>query len=70
MATQFLTLDQRAVALSAAVQRHANEIGEIRVEVLLPHKRRYLLLGDQASQFDSPERCLRLLKPLREIGDI
>ena len=65
-----LTLDQRAAGLCVSVQRHADENGEIQVEIFLPRKRRYLLLGDRASQFDSPEKCLRLLKPLRDRGDI
>ncbi len=69
MATS-LALDQRAAGLCAAVQRHADESGEIQVEIFLPRKRRYLRLGGQASQFDSPEKCLRLLRPLRDRGDI
>ena len=68
--TTALTLDQRAAGLCAAVQRHADESGEIQVEIFLPRKRRFLLLGDQASQFDSPEKCVRLLRPLRDRGDI
>lgn len=68
--TTALTLDQRAAGLCAAVQRHADESGEIQVEIFLPRKRRYLRLGDRASQFDSPEKCLRLLTPLRDRGDI
>ncbi len=65
-----LTLDQRAAGLCASVQRHADESGEIQVEIFLPRKRRYLRLGDQASQFDSPEKCVRLLRPLADRGDI
>ena len=70
MTTHSLALDQRAAALCASVQQHADESGEIHVENFLPRKRRYLRLGDQASQFDSPEKCLRLLQPLRDRGDI
>ena len=68
--TTSLTVDQRAADLYATVQRHADESGEIQVEIFLPRKRRFLRLGDQASQFDSPEKCLRLLQPLRDRGDI
>ena len=65
-----LELDRTARSLAVAVQRHADESGEIQVEIFLPQARRYQLLGDQASQFDSPEKCLRLLQPLSDSGDL
>ena len=68
--TTVLTLDQRAAGLCASVQRHADESGEIQVEIFLPQAHRYQLLGDQASQFDSLEKCRRLLQPLSDSGDL
>ena len=58
--TTSLTLDQRAADICATVQRHADESGEIQVEIFLPRKRHYLQLGDQASQFDSVEKWTSL----------
>ena len=63
-------LDRRAAGLCASVQRHADESGEIQVKIFLPRKRLYHLLGDQALQFDSHEKCRRLLLPLFESGEL